>query len=260
MSDLAPLAPPTQPPLAALRGLVNGAGGLAYHLTALRFRRTLWQPYHAQVADVLALWAPPQRALVVIGPSAGWNLPAAFLARFDTVTAIEPDPLARWLLRRRFAKVHWQFDANDYFTPHGPLPWRDNLDRLFARYPHQALLFSEFLGQLLGLYPDAVATERDGALVTTPAFDAWRGHLRAHLQARTFCTLHDRWVSHTPPLPLPAPPLPFAVDGPPPPALWPQPDAALDPLTATLTPQPPQRVLLWQRLPGRWHVMAAAWR
>lgn len=248
----------------AWAGLWNVAGGLPYHVQAWRFRRRLWGPYRAQVAAVLAEWAPPQTELVIVGPSAGWNLPPAFLARFAAVTAVEPDPLATWLLRRRFPGVHWQIDSDDYFTPAGPRPWRENLDRLFARYPTEALLFSGFLGQLVGLYPDAVATEGPSGACETAAFGRWKAHLRAHLLSRSYCTLHDRWVSAAPPL-LPGPLALTAAgtvdaDGPPPLALWAQQEPAVDPFTAGLTPQAPQRLLVWQRLPRRWHVMAAVWQ
>jgi hypothetical protein len=249
-----------QPVQAALRGLVNEAGGLNYHFLAWRFRKTLWRGFHHQVHATLAAWAPQEQELVIVGPSAGWNLPEDFLARFERVIAIEPDPLARWLLRRRFPRVRWQMDATDYFTPHGALLWSDNLSRLFARYPTQAILFSEFLGQLFGLYTDALAEVQEGQVVESAAFVQWKVGLRAHLATRSYCTIHDRWVSSVAPRPVPPAPWPFSPDGPPPPALWRDPQVAFDPLTAALTPDTPQRLLLWQRLPARWHVMAAVWR
>ena len=251
---------PRQSLLSAARGLVNAAGGLNFHFTAWRFRKTLWRPYQHAVSRVLSAWAPTERALVIIGPSAGWNLPESFLTQFETVVAVEPDPLARLLLRSRFPRVRWQMDTTDYFTPQGTALWSDNLAALFTRYPTQALLFSEFLGQLVGLYPEAIVQEKDGALVETDAFVRWKAHLRAHLRTRSFCTTHDRWVSAVEPKALPSPPLPFPLEGPPPAALWPDPHVAFDPFTANLTPDVPQRVLLWQRLPVRWHVMVAAWQ
>ncbi len=253
--------PPTRQPLGeALRGLVNAAGGLLYHFTAWRFRKTLWRSYSEQAAKLLAEWSPDESALVIVGPSAGWNLPAAFLQRFDRVTAIEPDPLARLLLRLRFPHVQWQMDTTDYFTPHGTQLWTENLARLFARYPNEALLFSEFFSQLLGLYPEAIVEERDGGVLETAAFARWKTQLRSHLAKRSYFSAHDRWVSSTAPRPLPPLPLPFDVDGPPPLELWPAPQQAFDPFTAAMTPDVPQRVVVWQRLPDRWHAMAVVWR
>ena len=182
---------------------LNPAGGLRHHWHAWRHRDGLWQPYREDVARFLAAWAPTEPRLAIIGPSAGWLLPAAFLQRFEQVTAIEPDPTARWLLRRRFPQVNWQMSTDDYFTPAGALPWRDNTARLFADFPDHALLFSHFLGQLVGLYPYAVAIERDGVLLESALFRLWKADLRGLLAHRTWASLHDRLSSPTPPLGLP---------------------------------------------------------
>ncbi len=88
------------------------AGGLVYHLRALR-HRPLWRAYSDRLAGWLQAWNPPCRELVLIGPSAGWTLPAAFLAGFGQVHVLEPDPLARRLLGRRFADTKLVFDRLD---------------------------------------------------------------------------------------------------------------------------------------------------
>jgi hypothetical protein len=173
------------------------------------------------------------------------------------VVAVEPDPLARWLLQRRFRGVAWQMDTDDYFTPHAHCGWTSNTDRLFDRYPRAALLFSEFLGQLLALYPDAVALDGAVGATSRPAFVAWKRHLCARLQVRTFCSLHDRWVSSEPPLRGPA--AAVDLDGCLPLGLWRDQAVVVDPLTAHIVPAAHHRLLLWQRLPQRWHAMAAVW-
>ena len=55
---------------------LSPSGGLVYHLRALRHRHG-WQPYADRLAGWLQAWSPPCRSLVLIGPSAGWTLPAA---------------------------------------------------------------------------------------------------------------------------------------------------------------------------------------
>jgi hypothetical protein len=83
-------------------------------------------------------WTPPAAHLVLVGPSAGYFLAPAFLARFARITALEPDPLARWLFRRRF--------------PRQPMDWAGALESpllLPRRYPHAAYLFCNLLGQAL---------------------------------------------------------------------------------------------------------------
>jgi len=123
--------------------LWDASGGLVYHWRALRHRRRLWQPFIKQVAQWLECWQPAQQELVIIGPSAGYTLDANFLARFARVSILEPDPLARALLRRRFPAVNFQHDNLDCFADlHGPLALRQH-------YPQAAFLFANSVGQQL---------------------------------------------------------------------------------------------------------------
>lgn len=123
--------------------LLDPSGGLGYHWRALRYRHTLWRPFAAQVAHWLADWQPPQRELVLIGPSAGYTLNAEFLGRFRQIAVLEPDPLARWLLRKRFPSAPFSFDTLDCFAGlHGPLALRQ-------QFPHAAFLFCNVIGQQL---------------------------------------------------------------------------------------------------------------
>lgn len=147
--------------------LFDPSGGLVYHLRAARHRHGLWAPFHAQVATWLADWQADQRELVIIGPNAGYALPAGFLARFESVVALEPDPLARWLLARRPDATRLHFDRlNCLSTP-------DGLARLAERYPHATILFSNVLGQ-----------------VSAPV-DSWAALLSRHLTSHAWASYHD---------------------------------------------------------------------
>ena len=147
--------------------LFDPSGGLVYHLRAARHRHGLWAPFHAEVATWLADWQADQRELVIIGPNAGYALPAGFLARFESVVALEPDPLARWLLARRPDATRLHFDRlNCLSTP-------DGLARLAERYPHAAILFSNVLGQ-----------------IQAPA-DSWAALLSRHLTTHAWASYHD---------------------------------------------------------------------
>lgn len=118
--------------------LFHPSGGLGYHLRAWRFGDVLWHEFRRTVAGWLAQWAPPTGHLVLVGPSAGYLLEADFLARFARVTALEPDPVARWLFGRRF--------------PGQAIAWRGPLEhpaRLPQCYPDAAYLFCNLLGQRL---------------------------------------------------------------------------------------------------------------
>ncbi len=153
---------------------LSSSGGLVYHLRAWRAQRQ-WAAFHAQIAAWLADWQPARRQLVLIGPSAGYALPVGFLARFETVLALEPDPWARRMLRRRPDGAHLRFsDANVLATPEG-------LARLAASIPDAAVLFCNVLGQL-----DA------------PGGD-WAGLLARHLAAQPWASYHDAISTRLPP-------------------------------------------------------------
>ncbi len=147
--------------------LLDPTGGLVYHLRAARHRRRLWAPFHAAVAGWLDDWQPTRAHLVIVGPNAGYALPDGFLARFEHVTALEPDPIARWLLAGRADAAGLVFERLDCLsTP-------DGLALLTAHFPDAAILFSNVLGQL-----DAPG-------------DCWADLLAGHLTTHPWASYHD---------------------------------------------------------------------
>ena len=155
--------------MSALRShLWHASGGLVYHWRALRYRRRLWQPFVAQVARWLAGWQPPQRELVLVGPSAGYTLDRAFLARFARVTILEPDPLAKSLLRRRFAGIPFEEGRVDCFCG------LDGPQALLDKHPQAAFLFSNSLGQQLACLDPA-----------------WPAALQQALAGHSWASYHD---------------------------------------------------------------------
>lgn len=147
--------------------LLDPSGGLVYHLRALRQRHGRWAAFHAAVAAWLDAWQVTEKALVIIGPNAGYALPDGFLARFDRIVALEPDPIARHLLARRRDAAALRFDRLDC------LRTRDGLELLAKRFPDAAFLFSNVLGQL------AAPTED------------WSTLLQRHLAGRNWASYHD---------------------------------------------------------------------
>lgn len=248
---------PPRSPLVAWQAAWNLAGGVRYHLGAWRWHRSLWAPYRAEVARFLREWQPPCKQLAIVGPSAGWHLPSEFLSRFEVVYAIDPDPLAHWLLHRRFPQVAWVPITSDYFTPAGPLMWSDNTARLFSDFPDAALFFAHFLGQLPGLYPQAVTTEQGDDIAESRAYLRWKTMLNAQLSRRHWASMHDRLSSPTPPELGPTD-LAAELSRP---ALqqlaWPKGAALADHLTGGLAPHQPRRLLAWQRTPAMWHLVEA---
>ena len=122
---------------------MSPGGGLLWHLRALRYRRH-WGPFRTAITQWLATWPHGREHLLLLGPSAGWCLPTAFLTGFRTICAVDLDPLAPWLfnrlhgagLRRAGVRVRWQ--QADIF---------DTLVTLLRDYPEHAVLFGNMLGQ-----------------------------------------------------------------------------------------------------------------
>ena len=214
--------------------LLDPSGGLVYHLRALRHRHGRWAPFHRVLAGWLAGWQPARRELVIVGPSAGYGLPTGFLARFGRVTALEPDPLARWLLARRPDAGRLGFDRLDC------LAGTDGLARLAAAHPQAAILFSNVLGQL-----------------PAPGGD-WRPLLARHLAGHAWASYHDVISTTTAPKPDCAG-LGAAHDGSLEDVLarfWPGGTLALtDHDTFRLGGDRPRRYAVWQLARRRWHLV-----
>lgn len=219
--------------------LLHPSGSLSYHLRAWRWRHSLWAPFHAQVRCWLTDWRPDTNHLVLIGPSGGYAFSAQFLARFARISLLEPDPLARWLLRRRFPET--AFDGQDCEY----LPKTGGFARLAATYPDAAFLFCNLLGQELQGQP--------------AGFDraAWLAELQPALAGRPWASWHDLVSTARAPDSHPALRLDHAIP--------------LDELlaqfwhggclevsdheTAGLCPQAPRRFGIWHLAPGRYHLI-----
>lgn len=120
------------------------SGGLIYHLRALCYnqasRNALWSQHRTSVEKFLEKWNPPEKTLVLVGPSGGYSLHESFLQKFETVVAIEPDPIARFIFSKRFSiHVNWVPKA---------LPFHE-LSKFTEMLPEaSAVLFCNLLGQV----------------------------------------------------------------------------------------------------------------
>jgi hypothetical protein len=144
--------------------LAHPSGGLLYHLRAWRFRRTLWRVFLDQVEAWLRAWPCPGHRLILVGPSAGYSLPRAFLAGFDDIVAIEPDPIARRLLRWRFHDLPITFE-------HAPF----EIARVSREPSDSTWLFCNLLGQAWTPLPAAT----------------WRRELDTALRGRRWASYHE---------------------------------------------------------------------
>ncbi|MCB1887332.1 MAG: hypothetical protein KDH20_06985 [Rhodocyclaceae bacterium] len=167
---------PSRPQTAFAPAWLSDAGGLRYHLRALRHRNGAWRPFRAQVARWLEAWAPPGRELALVGPSAGHTLPPAWFARFDRVTVFEPDPFARRWLARRLSASRLHFSSEDVLGGAHPL------ETLNALPDDCAILFCNVLGQ-----------------VAPEAAERWHAPLRTRLGERDWASFHDVVSTDRPP-------------------------------------------------------------
>lgn len=178
----------------------GAAGGLGYHVLARRFRSKLWREFTTTLATWLHAWPQRHGALLLVGPSAGYTLPAPFLARYSELRISEPDFLARLIFRQRFSAMATATEHARFFD-HEPCPggpWvriegerRPTRSRRFRASGWHALvslagshdiLFCNLLGQLAVLHPQ---------LTWEPGWSASFSEL-----ARTFDRANCHWASY----------------------------------------------------------------
>jgi hypothetical protein len=235
--------------------LLTPSGGLVYHARALRHRSGLWAPFRRAVDEWLVGALPPADELILVGPSAGHCLPLERLARFRRLLVLEPDPVARWLLRRRLAGVAVEVETRDLLLQ-PLLAGEPGLAALLEQRPRADVLFCNVLGQL----QLALSDEQQASFCA-----AFQRRVLPQLSGRRWASFHDRWslerAATAPPLPQPllfarAPTdaeLGVACFG----AVGP-PVTVLDHGTARLFPDAaPHRYFGWQITPSALHVVEA---
>lgn len=123
---------------------MNLTGGWHWHLRAWR-SQSRWGPASLQIADWLMAQTMPRQPLVLIGASAGWMLPTAWLARFDEIHAWDIDPFAKPLFYARHGRhLKRQGKALHLHTGDGLAL----LPELVRSMPDAFFWFDNVLGQL----------------------------------------------------------------------------------------------------------------
>jgi hypothetical protein len=164
---------------------LNPAGGLRYHLRGYRLSETLWAPFRFALAEWLYSWEPPEKKLVIVGPSAGWCLQPFFFERFEEVLCLEPDKIAHVLFRRRLNRVpldprpRLRFDTEDRLLA-GP----DALARVLDAEGDAAVLFSNILGQVRVLL--------GATAIDDPRLAGVRRAVELAIRGRSWASFHDR--------------------------------------------------------------------
>ncbi len=229
-------------------GAFSKSGGLGYHLRALLSRR-LWTSHLRATERFLAGWRPAAPNLVLVGPSAGYSLPAGFLSRFGEVVGLEPDPVARKLISRRFRDIDLRWRDDDILSPRDGRMGPDGLAELHRELPEHAVLFCNVLGQMTVLFDEAT----EGGL--QPLLDG----IPEVLGEVGWASYHDRVAGPWPPA-LDRVELERAIDT----------DELVDRVyvgsagsiieygdhgTGMLAPELPRTLWTWQRSPTEFHVI-----
>ncbi len=122
---------------------VESTGGVRWHWRALR-RRHRWRATSSLIADWLESTRPRARHLLLIGGSAGWMMPSAWLQRFERIDVVDLDSLAPLLfrlnhgLRLRRTRTALHFHRVDGVA---------GLEALLAAFPQASVFFDNVLGQ-----------------------------------------------------------------------------------------------------------------
>ena len=159
------------------------SGGPVWHWRAL-WRLWRWAGFKSELARHLENWRPPSDRLLLMGPSAGWCLPSAFLARFKTIDAVDIDPLAPLLFRFNHGLALARSGTS--LTFHKLNLFRE-FDSILKAYPEHAILFSNVLGQ--HLFHDE---DQARAQATIEA-------IKLSLYNRYWASFHDRLSGAYPP-------------------------------------------------------------
>lgn len=143
---------------------------LAYHMRAARYSQALWATHLEGVTQFLNGFRPSPR-LILVGPSGGYSLPLEFLASFEIIQVIEPDPVARFVFVRRFWSIREKLNFHAQNL---------NFEKLNFLEPYEpqgaAVLFCNVLGQV------RVGDEKQ-----------FQRALRAQLQDLKWASFHDRF-------------------------------------------------------------------
>ncbi len=123
---------------------MNLSGGWLWHWRAWR-SQARWAATSAQISNWLLAQDMPRQQLVLLGPSAGWMLPDAWLAQFQEIHTWDIDPLAAPLFRwRHGAALQRSGTALHLHTGDGLA----QLEALTAAMPKAFFWFDNLLGQL----------------------------------------------------------------------------------------------------------------
>jgi len=166
-----------------MKRFTNAAGGLKYHFKAAQNSKKLWAPFREKISTLLMQWQKQNtkqlhNELLLIGPSAAYCVDSAFFSSYESIKAIDVDPLAALFFKLRHRPVSVKFHLQNLFI-NDERPFQN----LLEQNPNASVLFCNILGQL----PLIFAEQKNTALL-----EYWKTHLPRLLKNRTWASFHDR--------------------------------------------------------------------
>jgi hypothetical protein len=114
---------------------------------------------------------PRYKHLLLMGCSAGWMMPTAWLSQFDQIDAYDIDPLAQRLFNWRHGRA--LRESNTQITHHRQDAMA-HLPEILAKHPHASIWFDNMLGQHRYRIRDEALVEKElRALKTTLSGRDW---------------------------------------------------------------------------------------
>ena len=178
-----------------MSGLFNIAGGPLYHAKALIYR-PYWREFQKAVENWLESWdIPKHQGLILVGPSAGYNLPMGLLSKFKTLVVLEVDPVARILFHQRLksaSRAHGKKVASVHFLKDDLLieSQGQKFAQLLSLYPNRPVLFCNILGQLSLLADFGLETDQDEK--QTAFLKKMASNFEKACEGRPWASFHDR--------------------------------------------------------------------
>ncbi len=155
-----------------LKDLLNagGTGGLNWHLHAFQSHNR-WQPTVTHIEHFLMHCQPRYKDLLLMGCSAGWMMPTAWLTQFDCIYAYDIDPLAHHLFNWRHGQALHK--SNTQITHHRQDAMA-HLPEILTKHSQASIWFDNMLGQHRYRIRDEALVEKElRALKTTLTGRDW---------------------------------------------------------------------------------------
>ena len=155
-----------------LKNLVDagGTGGLNWHMHAFQSQKR-WQPTVAHIEYFLAHCKPRHTHLLLMGCSAGWMMPTAWLTQFTRIDAYDIDPLAQNLFNWRHGRA---LRKSQTHISHHRQDAMAHLPDILAQHPQASIWFDNMLGQHRYRIRDEALVEKElRALKSTLAGRDW---------------------------------------------------------------------------------------